>query len=123
MPPSTRVSRGFSAATASAAILIIAANMVQPGSISKSQCDLLLGSFQNITASITLNLLQLISRLDDARHFRGPANENFRLRMGHDLKPRAAQHRFHTSAIRNPPVRRIAAEMPLDEIHLRKLRI
>src|SRR4051812_4222767 len=52
MPPSTRGSSGFSAATASAASVTIRENARHSGSCSKAQCDLLLGSFQNITASI-----------------------------------------------------------------------
>src|SRR3954468_15560907 len=51
MPPSTFVRRGFSAGTASLARFTICANKLQSGSTSKSQCDLLLGSFQNITES------------------------------------------------------------------------
>ena len=52
MPPSTRVSAGLSAFTAAAASCAICANLSQPGSSARSQCDLLFGSFQNLTASI-----------------------------------------------------------------------
>src|SRR4051812_40399872 len=67
IPPRTRVSPEFSAATASAASVIIWANAFHSGSISKAQCDLLLGSFQNITASIiifetTVKVQKTISR-------------------------------------------------------------
>src|SRR6185437_10573599 len=63
IPPSTRGRPGRSAAAACAARIVISEKMRQSGSRStKSQCDLLLGSFQNITASITL-----------CAHFRGPA--------------------------------------------------
>src|SRR5690349_18697201 len=123
MPPSTRVRRGFSAATASVASLIMPANLVHPGSISKSQCDLLFGSFQNITASITLNLLQLVRRIEHAAVVHAPANEDLCFRMRNDFEVRATQHRFETRTIWYPPVRRIATETLLDEIHLRKLPI
>jgi hypothetical protein len=52
MPPSTLVSAGCSAAVAALAAATMLANVVQSGSISKSQWDMLFGSFQNITASI-----------------------------------------------------------------------
>ncbi len=52
IPPSTCVSVAFSARTACDASLTIAAYALQSGSSSRSQCDLLLGSFQNLTASI-----------------------------------------------------------------------
>ena len=52
MPPSTRGSLGSRPRSRRAASFTISANVSQSGSISKSQCDLLLGSFQNITASI-----------------------------------------------------------------------
>ncbi len=52
IPPSTRGSPGASAAIACPASLAISANTAQPGSFSKSQWDLLFGSFQIIAASI-----------------------------------------------------------------------
>ena len=52
MPPSTRVSPGLGPAIASPARRVICANRAQSGSISGSQWDLLLGSFQILTASI-----------------------------------------------------------------------
>src|SRR5688572_18377325 len=52
MPPSTRNSAGFSTDTASAASVTMSAKVRHSGSTSNAQCDLLLGSFQNITASI-----------------------------------------------------------------------
>src|SRR4051795_1358778 len=52
MPPSTRRSAGLSARTASPAPRTISLKISHSGScVSKSQCDLLFGSFQNITAS------------------------------------------------------------------------
>src|SRR4051794_227870 len=52
MPPSSCGSDAFSARTACDASLTIAAYALQSGSSSRSQCDLLFGSFQNLTASI-----------------------------------------------------------------------
>src|SRR3954447_3331183 len=52
MPPSTCLSDAFSARTASDASFTMSAYADQSGSSSRSQCDLLLGSFQNLTASI-----------------------------------------------------------------------
>src|SRR5437588_12398687 len=52
MPPSTRISCGASSATACAPVRVVALYKFQAGSSSRSQWDLLLGSFQNITASI-----------------------------------------------------------------------
>src|SRR5579871_659251 len=52
IPPRTRSTSGFAARIAVPAAIAIAANLDQPGSNSGSQCDLLLGSFQIIAASI-----------------------------------------------------------------------
>src|SRR5690606_11879145 len=53
MPPSTRGRREFSAAIARAARIAMSEKVRHSGSRStKSQCDLLFGSFQRITASI-----------------------------------------------------------------------
>src|SRR3954470_21630283 len=52
MPPRTRGRAGCARLTAAPAMLIISANFSQRGSISKSQWDLLFGSFQNMAASI-----------------------------------------------------------------------
>src|SRR5690242_9441178 len=51
IPPRTRGMCGFTSATASAAAIAMSANIRHSGSISKSQWDLLFGSFQIITAS------------------------------------------------------------------------
>src|SRR4051812_24422239 len=51
MPPRIRVSSGFSWRTATAASRTMRENASHSRSISKSQWDLLFGSFQNITAS------------------------------------------------------------------------
>src|ERR1051326_3568532 len=53
IPPRRRGKPGTSLFTALAAALVMAAKIFHSGSISKSQCDLLFGSFQSITASIT----------------------------------------------------------------------
>src|SRR5262245_8119310 len=51
IPPSTRGRSGFSLRMARAAAITILANNFHSGSILKSQCDKLLGSFHSITAS------------------------------------------------------------------------
>ena len=93
MPPSTRGSRGFSAAIASPASLAISAKRAQSGSSSKSQCDLLLGSFQSITASIIAPPPSL-----DRPHAIRPgsslpaADVDLLLRVVDDVEAGAAQH-------------------------------
>src|SRR3954453_10549458 len=57
IPPSTRSNPGASAATACPVKLAICPKAVQSGSNSRSQWDLLLGSFQIITASIMIRFL------------------------------------------------------------------
>src|SRR3954451_11112348 len=52
MPPSTRGSVGWALRIAFPAASARLANMAQSGSIRMSQCDLLLGSFQILAASI-----------------------------------------------------------------------
>src|SRR3954468_8503207 len=104
IPPRTRRTRGCSAFTASDARLIICAKIVQPGSISKFQCERLLGSFQSITAS-TMRA--------------SSADVNLVLRLVHDGKTRTAQHRLHTGTVGDPPVRGIVRVAMLHKIHLR----
>ena len=53
IPPRTRVSEPFSPRTASPARMAMRANIFHSESISKSQWDLLFGSFHSFTASIT----------------------------------------------------------------------
>src|SRR5690348_9019789 len=43
--------------------------------------------------------------------------------MSYDLQPRAAQHPFNCTPIRDPPVGRIARIATLNEVHARKVRI
>src|SRR5437867_2764701 len=102
MPPNTRLSPGFSAATAREAPLTMPAKIFQPGSRWKSQCERLFGSFQNITASITNPPL---------------ANEDFLLGTVDDLETGAAQHGFRAGAVRDPPVGVIARIRMLNEKH------
>ena len=93
MPPKTRRKRGFSALTASAAAFTSRAYTLQPGSISKFQCDRLFGSFQNMTASTT--------------GVPPSTDVDFLFRMVLDLEPCAAQHGLRARTIGNPPVSRI----------------
>ena len=61
MPPSTRGNPGASAAIACPVRAVIGPNMDQPGSFSKSRCDLLFGSVPIMAASI-IGQLQLRGR-------------------------------------------------------------
>src|SRR3569833_956437 len=54
MPPRTRGNVGWTERMALAASTAISAYRVLPGSSARSQCDLLLGSFQILAASIML---------------------------------------------------------------------
>src|SRR5437868_7626364 len=120
IPPSTPVSRGFSDLTASAASFVISAYIVHSGSSSKSQCDLLLGSFQNITASTIVPPHGRINGARPVRHRLAPTDKNFLFGMAQDFESRASQHRFSASSIGYPPVRRIAAVSLLVKKHSRK---
>src|ERR1051325_3193345 len=120
IPPSTRVKPGLSAATASAASLTISAYFLQSGSISKSQCDLLLGSFQNITASIMIPPGINGAATWPARF--APANEPFLFGMVDDFKTCAPQLAFNAGAIGDPPIGGVAGIIVLDEVHARKFR-
>src|SRR5919108_765689 len=97
IPPSTRSTFGFSAATAWAASLVMSANVRHSGSISKAQCDLLFGSFQNITASIMVTpswaLLWLgwINRVGSILQISAATNIHFRFRMTDDREARATE--------------------------------
>src|SRR5947208_14905229 len=51
MPPSTIFRLGLIFRMAPAAAIVISANIIHSGSIWKSQCDRLFGSFHSITAS------------------------------------------------------------------------
>src|SRR3546814_17688741 len=95
-PPSTRKMWGFSAAIAGPASVVIAANRSHSGSISGSQWDLLLGSFQILTASITIPLpLARPERIDRISTVGTPgqaAQTNFLFGMRQDFEPRHPQH-------------------------------
>src|SRR4051794_28824958 len=110
MPPRTRGSPGASVAIASPARRAMVAKRDQSGSSSRSQCDLLLGSFHSIAASIILQSSPLTARLrwiDGAEGCRGlgrPAHKNFLLGIGLDHKAGAAQHRGGAGTVGDPPV-------------------
>src|SRR5437773_1133056 len=63
MPPSTIGRSGFIVRMDFAARIAISANIFQSGSILKSQCDRLLGSFHSITASTMYQCPQLACRM------------------------------------------------------------
>src|ERR1044071_5441669 len=86
-PPSTLRTRECSARIASDARFTIPANMLQPWSIVKSQCERLFGSFQSITASTTR-----VSPFADVHFVFG---------VFHNLETGAAQHRLGARAIGN----------------------
>src|SRR5690606_35488118 len=107
MPPRTRVSRPRSARIARPAAIAMPAKRDQSGSISKSQCDALLSSFQIITASTMRKLLV------------ANTEEDLVLRRGQDAQAGGAQHRLDAGAVRDPPVGRIAGVPLLDEVYER----
>src|SRR4051794_5032436 len=112
MPPKTHGRSGFTALMETAAALTILAKTCQPASISKSQCDLLLGSFQIMTASTNRSLLRTSG---------APlANVNFFLGMIQDVEPRTAKHRLDTRTIRDPPVGAVSGVVMLNKVHSRK---
>src|SRR3954453_20143261 len=113
MPPNTRFSFGLTSRIQSDATFTIFENTCHPGSISKSQCDLLLGSFQIITASTNRSLLRAArAPLADVYLFFG---------MIGDIEAGTPQHRLHTGAIRDPPVRAVTRIMMLNEVHFREV--
>src|SRR5829696_2012717 len=96
IPPSTRVSAGCAAAVAPAAAEIMLPKIVHPGSISKSQCDILFGSVQNITASTMIRSLHIGS--SQQRHFKPRlagrfTDEHFLFGLVENIESRTAQHR------------------------------
>src|SRR3546814_9751404 len=121
-PPSTRKMWGFSAAIAGPASVVIAANRSHSGSISGSQWDLLLGSFQILTASITIPLpLARPERIDRISTVGTPghaAQINFLFGMRQDFEPRTPQHCRCACGIGSPPVRRVPGIALLDEVQL-----
>src|SRR5260370_20985505 len=133
MPPSTRGNSGFSRRSVRVGAITMSENCFQAGSILKSQCDRLLGSFHSITAS-TIHAPGRAGVLKSAREFlfkdalaffrylAGKANPCFRLGMGFDLQAGAAQHCFHAAMVWNPPVCRISGILFFDEVHAGKIR-
>src|SRR2546423_14053136 len=118
IPPRTRVMFEFADRMASPAEIAICANFVQSGSICGSQCDLLLGSFQIIAASI-MSLAPL--RIHSAAaiwSLAAPANIDFAFRVGRDHEAGAAQHGLYAGAVRNPPVGPVFRIFMLDEVQL-----
>src|SRR3954465_12977422 len=104
MPPSTRVIAGFSRPIASAARIVMFAKRLQSGSSSGSQCDLLLGSFQIIAASIMELSFRRIYRAAAGRIAGSAAEIDLLLGMQNDFETGAAQHRFGAGPVRYPPV-------------------
>src|SRR3954453_21432351 len=98
--------------------IAISANRVQPGSSSRSQCDLLLGSFQILAASIMAGSPRRIDRAVGLRPLAAPAEIDLRFGMRRDGESGAAQHGLDAAAIWNPPVGRIVGVAVLDEVQL-----
>src|SRR5581483_8567227 len=115
MPPRTFVIRGFSARTASHAAFTISLKMRHSGSTSKSQWDMLFGSFHSITAS-TICLLPNVRRIFST-------DVDFVFGIVEDRKSRVAQHGLYACFIWNPPVGWIVRVTVLDEAHLGKSRV
>src|SRR6184192_3596523 len=94
----------------SAASLTMAPKRVQSGSISKSQCDLLLGSFHSMAAStMVVRSPGGVGRLRLDRHRLVFAHEHLRLRMGQDREAGAPQHGLQAGAVGDPPIGGITA--------------
>src|SRR5690348_17659927 len=94
MPPSTRFTSGLACLMDSAAWIAMSANIVHSGSISGSQCDLLLGSFQIIAASIIARPRERDRRLQRQTWRSGDRQS------GRDtLLPRSEEH---TSELQSP---------------------
>src|SRR3954467_4112086 len=137
MPPSTMGTSGFTARIASAPASTSCANIFQSGSSLKSQCERLLGSFHNITASTIVRLRRLLREALEhpfeleVEHVLAVARLEFSRRaypglgfgMVHDLEPCGAQHRLRRSTVRDPPVRRIAGVLVLHEVRDRPARV
>src|SRR5581483_5342119 len=132
IPPSTIFTSGLTLRMALAPAIARSANIFQSGSILKSQCDRLFGSFHSITASTMFSPAEVLQRarqlkienvlpvpLDTLRF----AHPGFCLRVSHDVQPRTAQHRLRGSYVRNPPVRRIVSVLVLDEVHRWKIKV
>src|SRR5918993_1410206 len=122
MPPITRVVPRASASTASAANVTICANSLQPGSISASQCDMLFGSFQNITASTMASVPARTLGALPVTDVGAPAQKHFGLGVTDDAEARAAQHGLEARSIRHPPVGGVVGISLLHEVQPRIVR-
>src|SRR6476620_1573706 len=96
IPPRTFGRAGFTCVTAAAAAFTMSEKIFHSGSSSKFQCDLLFGSFQNITASTMGHLLVEMA-----------TDVHFLLGVIEDLVTRTAQHRLDTRSIWHPPICRV----------------
>src|SRR5690349_13066989 len=130
MPPSTIFTSGFTLRMARAPVMARSANIFQSGSILKSQCERLFGSFHSITASTMLSpgkTLQCAVQfhvqyvLPVALHIPGLTYPGFQFRMGDNLQARAAQHSLRRRDVRDPPVRGIVRVLVLDKVHGREI--
>src|SRR5579884_1393392 len=132
IPPSTIFTSGLTLRMARAPAIASSANIFQSGSILKSQCDRLFGSFHSITASTMFSPAEVLQRARQLKienvlpiplHAPGFADPGLCLRVRHDFQPRAAQHRLGRGYVRNPPVRRIVSVLVLDEVHRWKIKV
>src|SRR5690606_7362151 len=129
-PPSTRVNAGRSAAIAALASRTRRAKIDQSLSISKSQCDRLLGSFQIIAASSTSPPAERACRTElnvqcrvvsGAGELAPAADEHLGHGTRDDVEAGAAQHRLRAGAVRDPPVCLVGRVLLLDEMEARKV--
>src|SRR4051812_33970522 len=119
VPPRTRVRAAFSARTAAPASAVMSEKTVHPSSSSKSQWERLFGSFQSITASITIVLSAGgIGRLRFGGNLAAATDEHLRLRLTFDGEAGAAEHGHHAGLVRDPPVGGIAGVTAFDEVQL-----
>src|SRR4051794_22131755 len=93
IPPRTRVKLEFSLRTATDAVFTKSAYTRQPASSSKSQCDMLFGSFHSLTASI-MPWLRPIPR-GGRSGAEWPHGTRTRFRHPHRLRPLVLQPRNH----------------------------
>src|SRR5579884_2034564 len=130
IPPSTIFTSGLTLRMARAPVIASSANIFQSGSILKSQCDRLFGSFHSITASTMFSPAEELQRTRQLKienvlpiplHAPGFADPGLRFRVRHDLEPRTAQHGLGRRYVWDPPVRGIIGVLVLDEVHRWKI--
>src|SRR5712671_1046868 len=102
IPPSTFKTAEFSEEIAWLESFTRSANKFQCGSISKSQWDLLFGSFQIITASTISCLLEILWVNEIFQRVSTLANVDLFFRMLDNSEAGAPQHSLDTCAIRYP---------------------